>query len=243
VNTVLKNIVRFTSLIVGVPVALLHRLNVNGVLVAPQIVLPQRGGCVVTANATNITVTRQAGGPAALDVYVEHWHTIESVTPLVPPPGKLVGLVPFVIDPGGGGGGGSDNPFALPQQWIVANLLANTPPTPAEPNFINGFFGTPDTLRMIRSGSIVGLGTVVVFGVIAGTLTVKVTKNGAPGAITIIHTVGGNPQGGQVTQVPGIDTYVAGDLIGIQWETDAGYQPSGESSLVGVWLEAFEVLP
>jgi hypothetical protein len=98
--TILKNILRFTGLVVGVPVALPHRLNVNDVPVLPRLVIPNEGGHTVTADTLNVTVTRTALGTATVDVYIEFWHTIEAVVPLVPPPGKLVGLVPFILEPG-----------------------------------------------------------------------------------------------------------------------------------------------
>lgn len=99
--TVLKNVLRYTGLAVGVPVALPHQINVNDVPKTPQIVIPKLGGFVVTADAVNVTVTRSVVGGPDLDVYVEFWHTIEAVVPL---PG-LGGLVPFILEPGSGGGG------------------------------------------------------------------------------------------------------------------------------------------
>jgi len=110
VSTILKNILAFSSLAVGVPVVLPHRLNVNGIPALPKTVEPDVGGFVITADATNITVTRTVTGPAAVNVLVEFWHTIESVVPLVPPPGKLIGQVPWIQQPGAGGGssGGGD---------------------------------------------------------------------------------------------------------------------------------------
>jgi hypothetical protein len=36
VSTILKNVVQFTGLVIGVPVALPHLLNVNGVAIAQQ---------------------------------------------------------------------------------------------------------------------------------------------------------------------------------------------------------------
>ena len=105
--TVLKNVVEFTGLVVGVPALLPHGLNVNGISVAPQLGGANAGGFTVTANATQVTVTRTASAASGdVNIYVEHWHTIEAVVPL---PGRLVGLVPFffVADGGGGGSGNS----------------------------------------------------------------------------------------------------------------------------------------
>lgn len=98
-NNVLKNVLRFTGLVVGVPASLPHLLNVNEVPVIPQLVGANVGGFVVTADALNVTVVRQASATSAdVDVYVEHWHTIESVLP----PGGLGSLVPFVLASGQG---------------------------------------------------------------------------------------------------------------------------------------------
>jgi hypothetical protein len=100
-RTTLKNVVAFAGLAVGVPVSLAHGLNVNGQPVIPQLVAANASGFTVTADAVNVTATRTADAASgAVNVYVEHWHTIESVTP----PSNLVGLVPFVIASGGGGG-------------------------------------------------------------------------------------------------------------------------------------------
>jgi len=103
---ILKNILRFTNLAVGIPTVLPHLLNVNQVPVLPQIVIPREGGISTAADTLNVTVTRLSGGPQDVDVYVEHWHTIESALPL---PGQLAGLVPFLLEPGTSGPGGSSN--------------------------------------------------------------------------------------------------------------------------------------
>lgn len=105
VATILKNILSFTGLVVGVPMVLPHRLNVNGISVLPRTVEPDVGGFTIAADVTNVTVTRAADGPANVNVLVEYWHSIEAVVPLVPPPGKLVGQVPWIQQPGSGGGG------------------------------------------------------------------------------------------------------------------------------------------
>jgi hypothetical protein len=107
VSTILKNILRFTGLVVGVPVVQPHNLNLNtnGSLVPllPQFVATNAGGFTVTVTDLTVTVTRTvAAATGTVLVYVEHWHTIEEVLP----PGNLATLVPFLIQPGTGGGGG-----------------------------------------------------------------------------------------------------------------------------------------
>ena len=97
-NTILKNVLQFSGLVIGVPVALPHLLNVNSQSVIPQLVAGNAPGFTIAANATTVTVTRtSATGNDSIGVYVEHWHTIEAVTP----PGNLLGLVPFIIGSGG----------------------------------------------------------------------------------------------------------------------------------------------
>jgi hypothetical protein len=97
--TVLKNIVQATGLVVGVPSLFAHGLNVNGLAISPDLVVPaDPGGYTVTADATNITITRGSGA-AAVNIYVERWHSYERALPL---PGQLAGLIPFVFDGGSG---------------------------------------------------------------------------------------------------------------------------------------------
>jgi len=77
-----------------------HRLNVNGFAVIPQLVLDSQSGFTTTANSTNVTVTRTvAAASGNVNVYCEHWHTIEDLKP----PGGLGSLVPFIAASGGGG--------------------------------------------------------------------------------------------------------------------------------------------
>ncbi len=109
-STILKNIVAFTGLVIGVPTSLPHQLNLNGLAVKPRMGGASAGGFTVTADATNVTVTRTAGAAVnAVHVYVEYWHTIEQALP----GNGLVGLTPiffFADGAGGGGGGGSHDP-------------------------------------------------------------------------------------------------------------------------------------
>jgi len=101
--TILKNIVQFTGLVVGVPTPLPHGLNINGNPIAPQLGGADASGFTVTADTVNVTVTRTASASSGdVNVFVEYWHSIEAVLP----PGKLIGLIPFFFAGGGGGGGG-----------------------------------------------------------------------------------------------------------------------------------------
>ena len=99
---VLKNILAFTGLSVNVPTSLPHLLNVAGTPVAPQTIATDASGFTVTATPTTVTVTRTTGADA-VNVFVEHWHTIEAALP----PGNLAGLTPFQYGGGGGDKGSS----------------------------------------------------------------------------------------------------------------------------------------
>jgi len=101
--TILKNILTFNNLLVGVPVSQPHRLNVftgsTAVPVIPNLVVPNEPGFTITADVVNVTVERTPTGGTSINVYVEHWHTIEAVLPL---PGQLAGLMPFIASGGTG---------------------------------------------------------------------------------------------------------------------------------------------
>ena len=103
-RTVLKNILQFTGLEVGVPATLPHGLNINGRAMTPNVVTPATGGFTVDVDETEVMVVRTSGGDA-LDVYVELWHSIEDARPA-----DGISALPFILQPGaGGGGGGGDN--------------------------------------------------------------------------------------------------------------------------------------
>jgi hypothetical protein len=101
-GTILKNVVQFSGLVVGVPTSLPHLINVNGVAVIPQLAAADAPGYTqanVIVDPFNVTVTALPGAPSSVEIYLEHWHTIEDVTP----PGNLAGMVPFMVASGGGG--------------------------------------------------------------------------------------------------------------------------------------------
>jgi len=109
-KTVLKNVVLFIIPTIGVPTVIAHGININGTPVVPELVLADRPGFNIAVDATNITVIREANAPGAgLNVYVEHFHTIEAVFP----PG---GIAQFL----GEGTGASSLPLML-----VSNLLTS----------------------------------------------------------------------------------------------------------------------
>lgn len=92
-----------------------------------------------------------------------------------------------------------------------------------------------DDTKMIRDGSVVGIGWRLTSACTAGTLVLEVAKNGAVmsgfgGATTAIL----NTSGGQNTQAAGIDNYVAGDRLGILITT-VGFLPALVT--IEAWLE------
>ena len=111
---VLKNILSFTGLGIGVPASLPHRLNRGDGVTTPRLMAANAAGFAITADTTVVTVTRTTGGPA-VDVYVELWHTYEDAEPY---PGIAPALFPFIIDANGGGGGGGSN-IILDNQGVV----------------------------------------------------------------------------------------------------------------------------
>jgi hypothetical protein len=121
---------------------------------------------------------------------------------------------------------------AMPEQWVKLNVPANQAATPMFAQVSTNF----DTIKAIRAGSIVGLCTRLSEAITAGTLTVTVTINGVAGTLSLVHSSG---SGSQVTQVTGIDNYVAGDLLGIQFSTNAGFLPT--TADLEAWLQVVEV--
>jgi hypothetical protein len=125
----LTNIVRFNGLVVGVATLLPHNLTApNGRAVIPDVLLPSAAGFTVTADATNVSVTRRtAADPAAVDILATSWHTIfrafgaNNPAPGTQPDGSLTPQ-PFVVDPAGGGSGGIWSLDVTPVK--VANYIA-----------------------------------------------------------------------------------------------------------------------
>jgi hypothetical protein len=102
VATVLKNVLRFTGLAVGVPESQAHGLQIGYATAAPRALTPQQvfvpvGPFNVSVDDTNVTVTRRNNSPSdAVDVYVEWTHSIDQTWP---PSGVPAG-VPFVVQGG-----------------------------------------------------------------------------------------------------------------------------------------------
>jgi len=98
-GTILKNILNFTGLIAGDTVSLPHLINLNDLPMTPDLVAANTAGFTVTANDTDVTVTKQAGTDSTgVRVYVELWHSIEDVEPQ--PDGIPLSYFPFVFGTG-----------------------------------------------------------------------------------------------------------------------------------------------
>ncbi len=125
--------------------------------------------------------------------------------------------------------------FSPPEQWAQQNVAASQAAVALSAQVSTNF----DTIKMMRSGSVVGLSTRLTEAVTAGTATVRLTINGAAGTLNVVHTAGSNPTGGQSTQRAGIDRFVAGGLIGLSITTDAGFLPI--TTDLEAWLEIEEL--
>lgn len=136
-STILKNVLSFSALVVGVPVAQPHLLNLNSVTAKPRILLADGGGFTIIADATNVTVTRTLGASASVNVYCELWHSIEDAEPQ--PSGISTLLFPFVMQSNGAsspgtivtdsnfsGDGSAGSPLALAALVTVPGLLRAT---------------------------------------------------------------------------------------------------------------------
>lgn len=104
----LKTSYTLAGLVVGVPNVHAHGLNWNPSRpVVPDLILLTGSGYTVTADNTNITVTRGASAADTVTVYAESWHSIERAFG----PVSLVKLTPqpIVIQSGGSSGGSSSD--------------------------------------------------------------------------------------------------------------------------------------
>lgn len=100
--TQLKNILSFSGLVTGTPVSLPHGLNLNGVGVIPDLTSPASGNFTVSADATNVTVTRKTGDPDSVSVFVIYWHSENRVFGQAGTPFSQLAPAPFVTQPGTG---------------------------------------------------------------------------------------------------------------------------------------------
>jgi hypothetical protein len=119
----------------------------------------------------------------------------------------------------------------MPEMWAQENVAASQTNVALSAMVSMNF----DTIKMIRAGSIVGISSRFTEAITAGTITIQITKNGVAGTLQLVHSSG---TGSTATQLSGIDTYLAGDLIGVQITTTSGFLPT--TTDLEVWLEIQE---
>jgi len=211
---VLKNILSFTGLGIGVPASLPHRLNRGDGVTTPRLMAANAAGFAITADTTVVTVTRTTGGPA-VDVYAELWHTYEDAEPY---PGIAPALFPFIIDANGGGGSGGGSSIILDNQGVA---LPGNPFT---------------TLDFVGEGVVASNGG-------GGTATVTIPRTVATDGVTITGDgTTGNPLVGVQQAVTVLDpvfsTGADGVLVFDGAATVAGLVPAG-----GVYTMQRDLLP
>lgn len=111
--------------------------------------------------------------------------------------------------------------FFPPEQWTEKGLV---------PNITNRLISAQvstnwNTWQALRDGSITGLRSRLTLEIAAGQLIVSVAINGITGALSLIHNGSSNSMGGATTQNSGVDSYSAGDLIGIKITTNSLFSP------------------
>jgi hypothetical protein len=191
--------------------------------------LPEENGSQVTGYRTTI---KEESGTAGLLVDAAGANTIEGSTSPYPIPAG--GTVVFVAD-------GDNNwyveaivPHPLPEKWGQDNVTASQTDVDLGAKVSTNF----NTIKAIRAGSIVGMGTRLSEAITDATedsAVVTVTINGTPGTLGISHASGTNPSGGEAAQGVGVDSYVAGDLLGIQITTLGSFTPT--TTDIEAWLE------
>jgi hypothetical protein len=128
---------------------------------------------------------------------------------------------------GSSGGGGGSSVYAPPEQWAYANLTAGLVSTPLSAQVSGDYDDIPE----IRAGSVVGLSVRLTTPITAGTVTVRLTINGAPVGLSLTMTSVLHPSGGVITQAPLLDTYTAGQVLGLVVTTSGDFATSGPVDL------------
>lgn len=79
----LKTAFTLTGLVIGTPVVTAHGLNWNpSRKVVPDFIALTESGYAVSADDTNITITRGPEAPATVTVIAESWHTYDQTNEL-----------------------------------------------------------------------------------------------------------------------------------------------------------------
>jgi len=122
------------------------------------------------------------------------------------------------------------------EKWVQNNVAASQSNVDLSALVSTSF----DTFKAIRAGSIVGLSTKLTEAITdatADSLIVAVTINGATGTLAISHNSGGNASGGEATQASGIDTFIAGDELGVELTTLGTFAPTTTDLEAAIELE------
>lgn len=119
--SVLRNVLRFTGLVIGVPSVQAHGINLNGRAIAPKTARANGQGFTITIDATNVTVTRSASGQASVDIELEYWYSATDAEPL--PNGIATSLLPFILEGGDSGGGGGGVEIAAGSQTAATGTV------------------------------------------------------------------------------------------------------------------------
>lgn len=215
-GTRLLQIVTFLNVAPAAVVQQPHGINIKGTQYRPDFVAGDQADFTVVVTDTTVTVTNLGGLPATINVWLELKHTI---------PRELGGGIqnmtpqPFVILGTGASGGTVPTLYSPPEQWGQQDVGASQVNVPLSALVSTNF----DTIRMLRAGSIIGLCARLTEAITAGQLTIQITINGVPAVLQLVMIAPN--QAASITQGIGIDTYVAGDLIGMRISTDAGFLP------------------
>lgn len=210
------------------------RFDVSGGAVAQT--LPHAGQLAGNDATGQMVLVKETSGTAGLTVAPAGGNTIDGIAAAVAvPAGGAVlfisnGLLDWarVAEFGAGGAGGA-SVFSPPEKWGRDNIGSGTAATPMSARVSTLF----DTIQMVRAGSIVGLNARLTAAITAGSCTVTVLVNGVPGTLAVTIPVAG--LSARATQAAGVDAYVAGDLVGIQFSTGLGTTPS--TADLEAWLE------
>ncbi len=133
-------------------------------------------------------------------------------------------------------GGADPTPtlYVPPEKWAQQNVAVSQVGVDLSALVSTNF----DTIKMIRPGSIVGLSTRFTEAITDSSIDsaiVTITINGVAGALSISHNSGTNPLGGEASQSGGVDTFVAGDLLGIEITTLASFAPT--TTDIEAWID------
>lgn len=208
------------------------RLDASGGAIAQTLPTIDPGGGF-TAAGCFVLVTEEGGGVVTLSPAAGETIGGSAAAVNVPANGGLL-LIGDGVSNWSIIGSWGNNRFAPPEQWAQQNVAAGQVAV-AIPSAVSVNF---DDIKMMRAGSVVGLSTRLTDAVTAGTATVRVTINGVGGTLNVAHTAGGNPTGGQSTQRAGIDTFLAGDLVGLSITTDLIFLPI--TTDLESWIEVEE---